>query len=76
MYKRQVLGSLNERNIAIDASGFLNPERAPSKTPYYEYSLGIGNIFKIFRIDFNFRGNYIQERSRTFGVTGHFGFNF
>jgi len=25
---------------------------------YYEYSVGVGNIFKVLRVDFNWRGNY------------------
>jgi hypothetical protein len=27
---------------------------------YWEYSAGIGNIFKVFRIDFAWRGNYLN----------------
>ena len=50
---------------------------APSDRIYWEYSVGVGNIFKFFRIDFNFRGNYRDvPGTRNFGVTGAFGFHF
>jgi len=50
---------------------------APDKEMYYEYSFGVGNIFKVFRLDFNFRGNYLDNPdARKFGVTGTFGFHF
>lgn len=75
---RGVTGTLSDENIEIDASSeILTRERAPSKKPYYEYSFGIGNIFKVARIDFNFRGNYKDvPDARTFGITGSFGFFF
>jgi len=50
---------------------------APTLEPYYEYSFGVGNIFNVFRVDFNFRGNYNDlPDARSFGVTGSFGFFF
>ena len=76
---RAVTGSISDENIAIDASTTnpLTEDSAPSETPYYEYSFGVGNIFKVFRVDFNFRGNYKDRPdARDFGVTGSFGFNF
>ncbi len=75
---RGVWGELSDANTALSAPAALNtPLRAPSEKIYYEYSLGIGNIFKIFRIDFNFRGNYLDNPdARAFGVTGTFGFSF
>lgn len=75
---RGVWGDLSDANIALSAPATINtPLRAPSEKIYYEYSFGIGNIFKIFRIDFNFRGNYLDNPdARPFGVTGTFGFNF
>lgn len=75
---RGVWGELSDANTALSAPAALNtPLRAPSDKIYYEYSLGIGNIFKIFRIDFNFRGNYLDNPdARAFGVTGTFGFSF
>ncbi|MFS4469719.1 DUF5686 family protein [Maribacter sp. 2210JD10-5] len=75
---RGVWGDLSDENIALSAPATVNtPLRAPSETIYYEYSVGVGNIFKVFRIDFNFRGNYLDSpNARPFGVTGTFGFNF
>jgi len=75
---RGVWGDLSDENIALSAPVVsTTPLRAPSDRIYYEYSVGIGNIFKIFRIDFNFRGNYLDNPdARPFGVTGTFGFNF
>ncbi len=75
---RGVWGTLSDENIALSAPASVNtPLRAPSEKIYYEYSLGIGNIFRIFRVDFNFRGNYLENPdARPFGVTGTFGFSF
>ncbi len=73
---RGVWGDLSDSNIALNAPTNI-PLIAPNETIYYEYSLGIGNIFKVFRIDFNFRGNYLDSpNARPFAVTGTFGFNF
>ncbi len=72
---RTISGSITDENRAIDNSG--RDLLAPSSTPYYEYSLGVGNIFKLVRIDFNFRGNYKDNPdARKFGITGSFGFFF
>ena len=72
---RTVWGEISDGNKALNASGLLY--NAPDKEMYYEYSLGVGNIFKILRIDFNFRGNYLDNPdARKFGVTGTFGFHF
>lgn len=75
---RGVIGNVSDNNRALNASG-LNYV-APNSEAYYEYSVGVGNIFKIFRLDFNFRGNYLNENlnpdARPFGVTGSFGFYF
>ncbi|HLU51190.1 MAG TPA: hypothetical protein VKZ42_03435, partial [Flavobacteriaceae bacterium] len=71
---RAVYGTISEENIALNASGI--PYLAPEEI-YYEYSFGIGNIFKIFRLDINYRGNYLHlPDARRFGVTGSFGFYF
>ncbi|MFD2725210.1 DUF5686 and carboxypeptidase-like regulatory domain-containing protein [Hyunsoonleella rubra] len=80
---RGVLASISDENIAL-SNVPSNPANlvlvAPSKEPYYEYSLSVGNIFKVFRLDFNFRGNYKgaeqYPNARKFGITGRFGFNF
>ncbi|MEC3905689.1 DUF5686 family protein [Tamlana sp. 2201CG12-4] len=75
---RGVLGGVSQDNRDINASGLIY--KAPVSKPYYEYSFGVGNIFKVFRIDFNFRGNYLNKLenpdARKFGVTGSFGFYF
>ncbi len=76
---RGVWGELSQDNINLSTTG--NPQEFPLIAPddriYYEYSFGIGNIFKVFRIDFNFRGNYLDNPgARRFGVTGSFGFYF
>ncbi|WP_370478705.1 DUF5686 and carboxypeptidase-like regulatory domain-containing protein [Tamlana flava] len=79
---RGAWGEISDENIALNTTN--NPNNidlvAPSNKPYYEYSLGVGNIFKVFRIDFNFRGNYKDDvtypDARKFGVTGSFGFYF
>lgn len=76
---RGVWGELSDENLALNTTNNPNsiPLVAPSDKVYYEYSFGIGNIFKVFRIDFNFRGNYLEnENARKFGVTGTFGFYF
>ncbi|ULC59338.1 DUF5686 and carboxypeptidase regulatory-like domain-containing protein [Flaviramulus sp. BrNp1-15] len=79
---RGVWGEMSQENINLNNTGLPNaiPLVAPSNEPYYEYSLGVGNIFKVFRIDFNFRGNYKDNveypDARKFGVTGSFGFYF
>jgi len=76
---RGVWGDLSNENIALNTTGnpVETPLIAPSDDIYYEYSIGVGNIFKILRIDFNFRGNYLSNPdARRFGVTGSFGFSF
>ena len=73
---RAVWGELSQENRLLSSPTNI-PLVAPNDKIYYEYSVGIGNIFKVFRIDFNFRGNYLENPSaRKFGVTGSFGFHF
>ncbi|MBO0322758.1 carboxypeptidase-like regulatory domain-containing protein [Muricauda sp. CAU 1633] len=73
---RGAWGQLSDENIALSSPTNI-PLRAPEDQVYWEYSFGVGNIFKIFRIDFNFRGNYLDNPdARPFGITGSFGFNF
>jgi len=76
---RGVWGELSDENIALNSTG--NPMEIPLVSPntrmYYEYSFGVANIFKILRLDFNFRGNYLDRPdARSFGITGSFGFYF
>ncbi len=72
---RGVYGEISEKNKNIDASGL--SLIAPDSEPYWEYSVGVGNIFKFLRLDAHFRGNYFDnEDARSFGVTASFGFHF
>ncbi|MFQ3173623.1 MAG: hypothetical protein ACI8W0_000719 [Flavobacterium sp.] len=69
-----VYGTISDENRAINASGLVYS--APEKV-YWEYSAGIGNIFKVFRIDFAWRGNYLNTpETNRFTVKGSFGFYF
>jgi len=76
---RTAWGQLSDENILLNTTN--NPAqivlRAPDNKPYYEYSIGVGNILKILRVDFNFRGNYLDTPgARKFGVTFTTGFLF
>jgi hypothetical protein len=69
-----VYGTISDENRAINASGLVYS--APEKV-YWEYSAGIGNIFKVFRIDFAWRGNYLNTPdTQRFSIKGSFGFYF
>ena len=71
---RGVYGSVSNANRAINASGLAY--NAPENM-YWEYSAGIGNIFKVFRLDFSWRGNYLNVPDATkFAIKGSFGFHF
>ena len=71
---RSVYGDVSAENIALNASGLVY--KTPT-TPYWEYSAGIGNIFKVFRIDFGWRGNYRDlPGANNFTIKGEFGFYF
>ncbi|NQZ43847.1 MAG: carboxypeptidase-like regulatory domain-containing protein [Flavobacteriaceae bacterium] len=73
---RGAWGQLSDENILLSSPTNI-PLQAPDDEIYWEYSFGVGNIFKIFRVDFNFRGNYLDNPdARAFGITGTFGFNF
>ena len=70
-----VYGTVSEENKAINASDLII-YKSPEK-PYWEYNVGIGNIFKVFRIDFSWRGNYRNiPEAPNFTVKGSFGFYF
>jgi hypothetical protein len=70
-----VYGTISDENRAINASGlaYLAPEK-----PYWEFNAGIGNIFKVLRIDFAWRGNYLNNPNggNNFTIKGGFGFYF
>ena len=71
---RGVYGTISNANRAINASGLAY--NAPENM-YWEYSAGIGNIFKVFRLDFSWRGNYLNAPDATkFAIKGAFGFHF
>lgn len=71
---RGVYGTISNANRAINASGLAY--QAPENM-YWEYSAGIGNIFKVFRLDFSWRGNYLNMPDATkFAIKGSFGFHF
>ena len=71
---RAVYGTISQNNIDLNASNIVY--RAPEDV-YWEWSVGVGNIFRVFRVDFNFRGNYLDNpEARDFGITGSFGFSF
>lgn len=74
---RAVYGSISDSNQALNASPTNSVLFAPDQEPYWSYSLGVGNIFRVFRLDFHFRGNYNDlPDARGFGITGAFGFYF
>jgi hypothetical protein len=69
-----VYGTISTANRAINASGltYTAPENI-----YWEYHAGIGNIFKVLRIDFAWRGSYLNTPdTNRFSVKGSFGFFF
>lgn len=55
-------GNMTERNKTIN--GYNSNSRyfnIPNKEPYMELSTGIENIFKVFRLDFIWRLNYLDK---------------
>ncbi|WP_116786895.1 DUF5686 and carboxypeptidase-like regulatory domain-containing protein [Flavobacterium psychrotrophum] len=69
-----VYGTVSDKNIALNASNLTY--RAPEDV-YWEYHAGVGNIFKVFRIDFAWRGSYLSiPDANKFAVKGSFGFYF
>lgn len=69
-----VYGTVSDENRLINASGLVY--RAPEDV-YWEYNAGIGNIFKVLRIDFAWRGSYLDiPDANKFTVKASFGFYF
>ncbi|WP_073582206.1 DUF5686 and carboxypeptidase-like regulatory domain-containing protein [Flavobacterium cucumis] len=69
-----VYGRVSESNKMLNASGlnYVAPEDV-----YWEYHAGVGNIFKVLRIDFAWRGSYLEmPDARKFAVRASFGFYF
>lgn len=74
---RAVYGTISDSNQALNASNSNPIYFAPDQEPYWSYSVGVGNIFRVLRLDCHFRGNYRNlPNARSFGVTGSFGFYF
>ncbi len=76
---RGAYGTLSEESKAINVDG--NRFSAPSENVYYEYGFGIENIgfgnLRIFRIDFNWRGNYLNNPDASkFGIKAGFQMGF
>jgi Family of unknown function (DUF5686) len=71
---RCVYASVSDENKFINASGL--QYNSPTNG-YWEYSAGIGNIFKVFRLDCSWRGNYRNvPETNNFTIKGSFGFYF
>ena len=71
-----VYGTLTDESITINVTQPGLVYQAPQK-PYWEYSAGIGNIFKVFRIDCAWRANYRDlPDTSNFTIKGSFGFYF
>lgn len=71
IFARGAWGDISDASKRLNASGFTYS--APNKDIYYEYGFGIENIgignWRIFRLDFNWRGNYLDRPDITkFGV--------
>jgi hypothetical protein len=69
-----VYGTITQENRIINQpSGLIY--QAPEDI-YWEYNAGIANIFKVFRIEFAWRGSYIAPGTTNFAIKGAFGFYF
>ncbi|EJL73711.1 DUF5686 family protein [Chryseobacterium populi] len=72
---RGAYGTLSDASKKINVEGF--KYSAPNEHIYYEYGFGIENIgfgnLRIFRVDFNWRGNYLDRPDiSTFGIKAGF----
>ena len=68
-----IYGTINDGNRAINATGLTY--KAPNQG-FWEYNAGIGNIFKVLKIEFAWRGSYITPETTNFAIKGSFGFYF
>ena len=69
-----IWGEVSDKNIALSASNI--PYVAPTKG-YYEYSVGVGNIFKVLKVEFSWRGNYRDvPNANNFAIKAAFGMHF
>lgn len=74
-----IYGGLSDRNNPQKTSGlFLLPAgtKPLGSMPYMEVGIGIENIFKVFRVDYYRRLNYLDGNSRKGGFLVSFGFTF
>ena len=69
-----VYGRVSDENRLLNASGLTYT--APEDI-YWEYHAGVGNIFKVLRVDFAWRGSYLEmPDARKFAIRASFGFYF
>lgn len=69
-----VYGRVSDDNKMLNASGLTYT--APEDI-YWEYHAGVGNIFKVLRVDFAWRGSYLEmPDARKFAIRASFGFYF
>jgi len=69
-----IYGNVSQKNIDLNASNLVY--RSPEDI-YWEYHAGVGNIFKVLRIDAAWRGNYLSMPGASkFTVKASFGFFF
>lgn len=71
---KAVWGQISDENLALNAS---NIDYVSPTNGYYEYSVGIGNVFKVLRFDFSWRGNYKElPNAKKFALKIGLGFHF
>ena len=69
-----VYGRVSDENRLLNASSLTYT--APEDI-YWEYHAGVGNIFKVLRVDFAWRGSYLEmPDARKFAIRASFGFYF
>jgi len=69
-----IYGTVSQKNIDLNASNLIY--RSPQDV-YWEYHAGVGNIFKVLRIDAAWRGSYLSMPGASkFTVKASFGFFF
>lgn len=72
---RGAYGKISNANRALNATSIVY--QAPDDKIYYEYFVGVGNLFKCLRIDVTWRGNYLEHPgARKMGVKAALGFHF
>ncbi|WP_317165748.1 DUF5686 family protein [Wenyingzhuangia aestuarii] len=82
-----IYGSISDENVVMNAPALnslpslqgvvINAKNVAPSEVYYEYNAAVANIFKVFRVDFFWRGSYLDRPgANKFGVKGSFGFTF